>query len=120
MSTYTEELEPPIPIGRQKYAYQCENFVIEPLSGSANIIAWPPRGGGKEPYPNPEGDKIKTYHLKIERFTSNSMTIDLIKKFKDGSEIHYQTTVSFSDLANRLFTGSPANVFSHEPPPQKF
>jgi len=119
MNDYTEECTPPIPIGRQKFAYQCENIVIQPLHGSVNVRAFIPKGG-KEPYPNSEKDKVEYYELIIERFTGNSISVEFIKHFKDKSEEQYSTNMSFSSLVNLLFTGHPANVWTREAPVNHF
>ena len=63
MSSYTEKCAPPIPIGVQRYAYQCENIVISPINGKMNMRGYVPRGGGKEPYPNAEKENIEHYEL---------------------------------------------------------
>lgn len=117
---YIEECPKPIPIGKQKFAYQCEDIVIEPLFGSANIRAYPPGNRGKEPYPNPEANLIQHYEIKIERFTGNSISLTLTKKFKDGATEVYHTNTSFSLLANSLFEGSPVNFFKEDPPMSNF
>lgn len=113
---YSEKCKQPIPIGIQRYAYQCENIVIEPIHGAMSMRAYVPHGKGKEPYPNPEADKIEYYQLEIRRFTGNAIELLLTKKFKDKSEEVYLTNVSFSDLVNRLFTNNPANVWTNESP----
>lgn len=120
MSSYIDKCEKPIPIGKQKFAYQCENIVLEPLFGSINIRGYKPHQGGKEPYPNAEKELIEHYDLKIEKFTGNSMYVSFTKKFKNGTEEMYMTNVSFSDLVNTLFEGKPANVFKREAPIQQF
>jgi hypothetical protein len=117
---YTDKCEKPIPIGKQKFAYQCENIVLEPLFGTMNIRGYKPYQGGKEPYPNAEKELIEHYDLKIEKFTGNSMYVTLTKKFKDGSEQLVLTNVSFSDLVNRIFEGNPANFINHEAPINNF
>jgi hypothetical protein len=120
MSTYREHCNNPIPIGKQKFAYQCENISLVPVIDSINIRGWVPFKGGKEPYPNEERDKIDSYDLRIGRFTGNSMEIILTKTFKDRSREVYLTNVSFSDLVNRIFTGNPANIFQEEAPVNQF
>jgi hypothetical protein len=118
--SYVEECDPPIPIGRQKFAYQCENIALEPVAGSISIHAYIPSERGKEPYPNAEKEKVQHYELKISRFTANAIEISFTKRFKDGSEDLYLTNVSFSQLVNQLFTGNPANVWKHEAPVKQF
>lgn len=120
MSDYKDKCEKPIPIGKQKFAYQCENIVLEPLFGTINIRGYKPHQGGKEPYPNAEKELIEHYDLKIEKFTGNSMYVTLTKKFKDGSEDLVLTNVSFSDLVNRIFEGHPVNFIKHDAPIQQF
>jgi hypothetical protein len=117
---YIEKCPRPIPIGKQKFAYQCENIVIEPLFGSANLRAFIPHNAGKEPYPNDEKDLVAHYDLKIEKHTANSIGVSLTKKYKDGSELVYDTTMSFADFANQLFTNFPVNLFRNEAPPKPF
>jgi len=120
MSSFIENCPPPIPIGVQRYAYQCENFSMEPIHGAISIRAYPPGRGGKEPYPNPEGDKVEYYQLKIERNTSNAFSIVFEKIFKDGSKETYLTGCSFSQLVNTLFEGDGANIFKSEAPIKRF
>lgn len=117
---YQEHCEKPIPIGNVRYAYQCENISMQPIHGAIDIRAYVPFNKGKEPYPNDEKDVIEHYDLKIERFTANSMTLSFIKKFKDGREKQYMTTVSFAGLVNTLFENNPANVWEREAPVKKF
>jgi hypothetical protein len=117
---YNNECHPPIPIGVQRYAYQCENIVMEPIHGAISIHAFVPRNGGKEPYPNKEKDQIDHYELKIEKFTGNSISLLLSKRFKDKSEEVFLTNVSFADLVNRLFTGHPANHWINNAPVDRF
>lgn len=118
--TYEEKCKKPIPIGIQRYAYQCENIVMEPIHGAINIRAFVPHGGGKEPYPNPEKETIDYYQLEISRFTGNSLEICFTKKFKDKSEEIFLTNVSFSSLINTLFENSPANHWTNEAPKNNF
>lgn len=117
---YTENCERPIPIGNQRFAYQCENISIEPVRNAVSIEGYIPRNKGTEPYPNAEADLIDKYELKIERHTGNSMAISFIKKYKNKAEKEYLTQVSFSDLVNRLFEGHPANVWERTAPTIKF
>lgn len=116
MDSYQEKCPKPIPIGVQKFAYQCEDLTLEPLFGTINIRGYIPFKGGKEPYPNLEKDIIAHYDLKIGRFTSNALEITFVKRFKDAGEEIYSVTVSFSDLVNRIFGNNPANVWKREPP----
>lgn len=117
---YNEKCPKPIPIGRQKFAYQCENIVLEPIHGAISIRAYKPHNSGKEPYPNEEKDIIEHYTLQIEKFTGNVMSLCLTKKFIDGSEEVFVTNISFSDLANRLFENNPASNFRNEPPIKQY
>ncbi len=117
---YNEKCPKPIPIGRQKFAYQCENINIQPIHGAMDIRAYTPHNGGKEPYPNTENDIIEHYDLKIERFTGNAISLCLTKKFKDGSEEIFLTNVSFADLVNRLFESHPANNWKNDAPTKQF
>lgn len=117
---YTDKCPKPIPIGLQKFAYQCEPITMEPIHGAISIRGYKPSPAGKEPYPNEEKDKVAYYDLKIERFTGNAITLSLIKSFIDGSEEIFLTTVSFSDLANRLFENNPANNWKHAAPVKQF
>lgn len=120
MDSYTEKCAPPIPIGIQRYAYQCENIVISPINGKMNMRGYVPDGRGKEPYPNPEKGKVEHYELEIARFTGNAISITFTKTFKDKSEETYQTNVSFSQLVNLLFEGNPANIWVCGPPVNRF
>lgn len=120
MADYVDKCEKPIPIGKQKFAYQCENVVLEPSFGSIIIRGYKPFKNGAIPYPNDEKELIEHYDLKIERFTQNSMYVTLTKKFKDGSEKLILTNVSFSDLVNRILEGNPVNIIHHEPPTKQF
>jgi hypothetical protein len=120
MSDYKDSCQPPIPIGKQRYAYQCENVFLEPIHGAISIRGYKPFSGGKEPYPNREKDQIDHYDLKIEKFTGNSITIEFTKTFKDKRQEEYMTTVSFAQLVNLLFTGQAANVFIKAAPINKF
>ncbi len=119
MSSYVEKCPKPIPIGKQNFAYQCENVIFNPKHKGIEVFGCIPHNGGKEPYPNPEADKIEHYRLEMMKFTSNSIELTLTKRFKDGSEEVYTTNTSFSILANLLFEGGPANVFKHDPAPHK-
>lgn len=120
MSSYIDKCPKPIPIGKQKYAYQCENVIIEPFFGSVNIRGYIPHKSGNEPYPNQEKDIISCYDFKIDKFTDNSMEVSFKKKFKDGKEELYVTNMSFSDLVNTIFEGNPANIYKPEAPFNKF
>lgn len=117
---YSDRCQKPIPIGVQRYAYQCENIALEPIHGAISIRGYIPFKGGKEPYPNDEKDVIEYYDLRIERFTSNAIEVSLLKRFKDGTEYLYLTNVSFSDLANRIFEGNPANHWFRPAPKKEF
>jgi hypothetical protein len=117
---YQEKCQKPIPIGKQLFAYQCENVSMEPVSGSINIRGWKPFKSGKEPYPNDEKELIDYYDLRIGRFTGNSIEIFFTKNFKDKSQELYLTNVSFSELVNRLFAGHPVNIWKNEPPVNRF
>lgn len=117
---YTDKCKRPIPIGIQRYAYQCENIVIEPIHGAMSIRAFVPHGKGKEPYPNPEQDKIEHYQLEVRRFTGNAIELVFTKKLKDKSEEIFLTNVSFSDLVNRVFENKPANNWVNEAPVNHF
>jgi hypothetical protein len=90
-----------IPVGKQTYAYQCEDIsLVLKLTGSI------PHRSGSEPYANEEKDKLRDWHqyeLEIYRHTSNAMTVQLRKFYKDGKIELYQTTMSFADLANQIF-----------------
>lgn len=114
--TYHEKCPQPIPIGKQRYAYQCENVVFEPIHGKISIRGFVPHNGGKEPYPNPEKSTIDHYELTIGRFTGNSIDVTFTKRFKDKSERIYTTNVSFAVLVNLLLEGGPANVWDREAP----
>ncbi len=120
MDSYVHECQPPIPIGRQRYAYQCENVILSPINGKINIHGHAPFSGGKEPYPNPEKDIVDHYELEIARFTGNSIEVTFTKFFKDKSEEVYSTNVSFSQLVNLLYTGNSANVWKRNAPVNNF
>jgi len=114
--SYIEKCPKLIPIGKQKFAYQCENMNFG-TQGERKffITAFTPKGGGAEPYPNPEANEILTYELSIERFTQNSIQVEFTAKYRDGSTKVYSTNTSFSLLVNSIFEGGSANLFVHEP-----
>ena len=114
--SYKDKCHAPIPIGKQKFAYQCENVSFEPVAGKINIRAWIPSGRGKEPYPNEEQDKVAYYNLEIGRFTANAIEIIFTKRFKDGAEETYLRNVSFAQLVNEIFLDHPANIWINEAP----
>lgn len=118
--TFIEKLRKPIPVGRQDFAYQCENISIEPSFGEMLMRGYVPFKGGKEPYDNLEKDSIEHYELNLKRFTGNSLSVSLLKKFKDGSEVEYDTTMSFSFLVNRIFDGLPVTMYEKSPPRKDF
>lgn len=100
-----------IPIGKQEYAYQCED-----VSTVCVLSARIPSRGGSHPYPNGEKEVYDKYKLVIEKFTSNSITVTLEKYRSDtvkqrtqkGKAIicdRFQTTMSFSQLVNQIFKG---------------
>ncbi len=120
VDSFLKKCNKPINIGMQRYAYQCETVVMEPIHGAISIRGYIPHGRGKEPYPNPEKDLIEYYELKIERFTQNAITLEFRKKFKDGSEELYYTNTSFSMLVNTLFEGGEANFWKTDPPVKRF
>lgn len=113
---YTEKCDKPIPIGTQRYAYQCENISIEPVRNAVSIEGYIPSNKGKEPYPNIEAELIEKYEIKIERHTGNSISVSFVKRYKDKTQTEYLTTISFSELVNRIFKGFPANVWRREAP----
>ncbi|PLW90002.1 hypothetical protein [Mucilaginibacter sp.] len=101
-----------IPIGRQEFAYQCEN-VGTPCIITGSI----PHNNGSQPYPNEEKELIRqygSYEIRIERFTGNSLTVSLFKNMKDGSVKCYQTSMSFAQLANQIFAGVEVNEYSED------
>lgn len=116
MDSYTDKCPRPIPCGIKKFAYQCENIIIEPSHGNASIRAYIPAETGKEPYPNEEKKEIRHYELKIEKFTQNSISVCFEKVYKTGQKKTYHTTLSFSDLVNIIFENNPANIYNQEPP----
>lgn len=116
MIDYVEKCPKPIPIGKQEFAYQCEGVVLEPIHGSISIRGYVPYKGGSKPYPNPEKDTIEHYTLEIGRHTQNAIEVRFIKKFKDGSEDLFLTTLSYSDLVNLIFGDQPANIIHHNAP----
>lgn len=115
-----EKFEKIIPIGKQEFAYQCED-VSTVCVLSANM----PSNNGSLPYPNDEKDKYSKYRLIIEKFTSNSITVTLEKYRSDtvkqrtekGKAIiadRYTTTMSFSQLVNQIFKGVEVYNYSKE------
>jgi hypothetical protein len=99
-----------IPIGVQKYAYQCigMNDFIAKIEADINSLN---RGG--LPYPNTEMNEILRYELEIKRFTSNAIEIYFQKVYKDGSKIGYLLTTSFEEFVNQIFNNKEVNVFHH-------
>jgi len=114
MDLYQEKCHKPIPIGKQEYAYQFETVCLDPIQDELNIRGWKPQRRGKYPYPNSEIDKVKHYDLRISRSGDNKVDIYFVKKFKDQSEEVFTTTISFSDMVNRLFEGHPTNHWFNE------
>lgn len=106
-----EKFEKIIPIGKQEFAYQCED-----VSTVCVISADIPARGGNMPYPNEEKEMYNKYKLVIEKFTSNSITVtlekyrhDIVKqRIENGKAViadRYQTTMSFAQLVNQIFKG---------------
>ena len=111
MENYQEKCGKPIPIGKQEFAYQCENVALDPVAGAIVITGWIPSKRGAKPYPNEEQADIEHYQVKLSRFTQNAIEVQFCKRMKDGSEVLYLTTLSFSDVVNRLFEDHPAVVY---------
>lgn len=120
-NSYKESCSPPIPIGYQEFAYQCESVIFDFLQTNSSLFvkAWEPDRGGKFPYPNEEKDLIQEYELELRRQYA-SIEVVFKKKYKDGRIGFYITNISFSQFVNRLFTGHSANVWIRKAPKQKF
>ncbi len=101
-----------IPIGKQEFAYQCEN-----VNTVCSITGRVPTSGGVQPYPNGEKDQFDKYDLRIIKFTSNALTVELVKYYSHENQmqhrkkgelirsITYQATMSFAQLVNQIFNG---------------
>ena len=120
MDSYVKVCHRPITIGIQKFVYQCEPIVFSAAHGETIIRGFIPSNKGKELYPSQEADRIKHYELKIRSFTGDVIELHFTKVFKDKSQEEYLTTVSFSDMVNRLFAGNPANIWKHNAPEKSF
>lgn len=116
---YQKRQERPIPIGKQDFAYQCEDVFFDYLKDAVFIKGYKPSGRGKQPYPNEEIDLVEEYELKISQFTSNGIEVVFKKKYRDGRTGMYLNTISFSDLVNRLFEGHPSNSWTVDAPLRK-
>ena len=105
-----KKFEQIIPIGKQQFAYQCED-----VSSVCVISGRMPSNNGVLPYPSKEKEEFDEYELRISRFTSNALMVELIKfpshnnkraNRREGKllqKITYQVTMSFSDLVNQIF-----------------
>lgn len=101
-----KKLEQVIPIGKQEYAYQCEN-----TSHIFRLEAFVPLGGGKEPYPNTEVKEVWKYDFELQRHTGNSFIVTL-RKFRNDHQVElFTTTMSFSQFVNQVFRQTECNVF---------
>jgi len=107
-----ETKEKIIPIGAQEFAYQGED-----VSTICVITGHMPFQNGSLPYPNDEKEMYNKYKLIIEKFTGNSITVtlekyrhDTVKQRKEkGNAVivdRFQTTMTFSQLANQIFKGT--------------
>lgn len=119
--SYKKKHPKPIPIGKQEYAYQCEDlyFDFSKMHGSILIDGYAPGRHGKFPYPNEERKEVDKYELEL-RHQYNGIDVTLQKKYKDGRIGFYTTFLSFSDLVNRIFEGYPANSWIREAPEKMF
>jgi len=115
--SYKENHPKPIPIGKQEYAYQCEDvfFDFTSMHGKMLIDGYPPTRGGKLPYPNPEAGDIEKYELELSH-CYNGVDVTLRKKYRDGRTGICTGFMSFSQLVNRLFEGHPASSWIREAP----
>lgn len=109
-----------IPAGKKEYAYQCEN-----VSTVASVVGTIPYKSGSLPYLNNEQHEVGSYELRISNFTSNSLTVELIKKRNDIGkqrkangkvvyEVLYQTSMSFAGLVNQIFKGVEVGEYPKE------
>ncbi len=91
-----------IPVGRQEYAYQCENVgLIMKITGHFSN-----HSHGKEPIPNDEKELLQEwnqYELEINRHTGNAINVNFRKFYKDGKVELYTFGTSFSHLVNQIF-----------------
>ena len=97
-----KKFEKIIPVGRQRFAYQCENIGLV-MKMVGNI---PYRGSGSEPYPNEEKALLREYgqyEFSVHKHTANSMIVELRKYYKDGKIELYWATMTFSDFVNQVF-----------------
>lgn len=106
-----ETKEKIIPIGKQEFAYQGED-----VSTICVITGHMPSVNGSLPYPNEEKEMYDKYKLIFEKFTGNSITVtlekyrhDTVKQRKEKGKAviadRFQTTMTFSQLANQIFKG---------------
>lgn len=115
--SYKENHPKPIPIGKQEFAYQCEDvfFDFTKMHNKMLIDGYAPSRGGKEPYPNPESNEIEKYELELKH-SYNGVEVTIKKQYRDGRVGFFTCFMSFSQLANRLFEGHPASSWVREAP----
>jgi len=118
-----EKFEQIIPMGKQEFAYQCED-----VSSICVISGRMPRNNGALPYPSKEKEDFDEYELRISKFTSNALMVELIKfpsqanrmaNRREGKLVRskiYQANMSFSGLVNQIFKNVEVAEYQEEIP----
>lgn len=108
--SFVKNCEKPISINTpEKYAYQCPDINI---NSELEVIAFIPRPG-LEPCTIKDKEDIKEFEFKITKHTGKALSICFTTHFKSGKEKTYATTLSLTELVNRIFENHEANYFEY-------